>query len=238
MTRQYRAYRAPELLFGSRTYDALAIDLWAIGAVLAEMFEIRLPTDTDGDSGSDSESNCDQDPLEKREAPSRRTLFDSTYGDLGLAASIFRLRGTPTTETWPVRPSYPLAISHADPLLQEFRDLPDAGKVHFDAFPSVPLGSVIDALPNAVNLIERLITLSPSKRLKAREAVDHPLFLEAVVTPRGMKAWHGDGANRREVAPQRIAEEVDGLTLVDVFQPWLNEARERYAKLEDQERYR
>jgi hypothetical protein len=33
----------------------------------------------------------------------RRKLFDTKYGDLGLAASIFKVRGTPTPATWPVR---------------------------------------------------------------------------------------------------------------------------------------
>ena len=33
-----RPYRAPELLFGTTDYDACAIDLWSMGAVLAEFF--------------------------------------------------------------------------------------------------------------------------------------------------------------------------------------------------------
>ncbi|EIW72037.1 hypothetical protein TREMEDRAFT_24220, partial [Tremella mesenterica DSM 1558] len=32
------AYRAPELLFGDKTYDPQAIDIWAAGCTLAEFF--------------------------------------------------------------------------------------------------------------------------------------------------------------------------------------------------------
>ena len=90
-----RPYRAPELLFGPTTYDPFPLDLWSLGTVIAELFDIQIHRDW----GDDEEASS-PDPVEE---PPRRTLFDSTYGDIGLAASIFRIRGVPVKETWPVR---------------------------------------------------------------------------------------------------------------------------------------
>jgi len=38
--------------------------------------------------------------LEEREP--KKTLFDSSRGEIGLIVSIFKLLGTPTKDTWPV----------------------------------------------------------------------------------------------------------------------------------------
>jgi hypothetical protein len=75
------------------TYNPFAIDLWALGTVIAGFF---LP---------DQLHNASMGEVEEQDEdvePPRDTLFDSAYGDLGLAASIFRIRGTPNPETWPV----------------------------------------------------------------------------------------------------------------------------------------
>jgi hypothetical protein len=50
--------------------------------------------------GSDS-SPFESPPLDGGR-PSNATLFDATYGELGLAGSIFSVLGTPTPESWPV----------------------------------------------------------------------------------------------------------------------------------------
>lgn len=53
----------------------------------------------------DDEEGDNDDGLEDtQDAPpeSRATLFDASYGDLGLAASIFRIRGSPTSQRWKV----------------------------------------------------------------------------------------------------------------------------------------
>lgn len=69
-------YRAPETLFGNRSYDA-KLDIWAAGAMLAEC--VRKPT--------------------KALFESRDTSEDGNQ--LGLILSIFKTLGTPTKETWP-----------------------------------------------------------------------------------------------------------------------------------------
>lgn len=70
------AYRAPECLFGDKSYGP-AVDMWAAGAMLAEA--------------------CRDPP---------KSLFESRSAhedgnQLGLILSIFKTLGTPTIETWP-----------------------------------------------------------------------------------------------------------------------------------------
>lgn len=118
----FRHYRAPELLFGPTTYDPYAIDLWALGVIFAEFLTARGPrrgrsVSSSGSSASDVDSNrphgddsCSRgnpefgshSNTERAEAGLRQGLFDSTFGDLGLVGSIFKVLGIPTPETWPV----------------------------------------------------------------------------------------------------------------------------------------
>jgi cyclin-dependent kinase len=69
-------YRAPETLFGNRSYDT-SLDMWAAGTMLAEC--LRNPPK----------------PLFE----SKETFEDGNQ--LGLILSIFKTIGTPTKETWP-----------------------------------------------------------------------------------------------------------------------------------------
>lgn len=118
---EHRPYRAPELLFGARDYNAYAIDLWSIGAILAEFFTpLRLrkryidedewyEDEDDDDSDSDSPPSKAPFVLSKGLSPNspgvewaRDSLYDSNRGQIGLAWSIFKVHGTPNVETWPV----------------------------------------------------------------------------------------------------------------------------------------
>lgn len=74
-------YRAPEALFGDKSYGA-SVDMWGAGAMLAE---------------------CCRDPP--------RTLFESRAAhedgnQLGLILSIFKTIGSPTRESWPEAAGY------------------------------------------------------------------------------------------------------------------------------------
>jgi serine/threonine protein kinase len=123
----YRAYRAPELLFGTRNYDQVAIDLWSLGAVFAEFFTaLRLSGDEDdGDDDDDMEQDDipEDVPLVPFIVPkylrigypgaqwNRNSLFNGERGEIGLAWSIFKIFGTPNPNNWPVC-SFHLFVVH------------------------------------------------------------------------------------------------------------------------------
>lgn len=115
LTLNFRSYRGPEILFSPPAYDAPALDLWAAGATLAEFYRPSRAVSGSGSpvsSASTPPPNLEDelDPLEddhletspdgKGDAPV--PLFDATFGEIGLAGSIFRLMGTPTEQNWPV----------------------------------------------------------------------------------------------------------------------------------------
>ncbi|KAL0952087.1 hypothetical protein HGRIS_008723 [Hohenbuehelia grisea] len=193
-------YRAPELLFGTRSYDAFAIDRWSLGATLAEFFTpLRLHTD-DGEeydeygpvdiissAQEELESERKEAQLDMAQEESlsplpafvvplgstmlrpgmhwiRHTLFNGERGEIGLAWSIFRVRGTPTSETWPT-----------------FEDLPDARSVTFMDTPPVQLSLL---LPNAssstdspvIRLLEGFFAYPPPQRLSPSDALKNSWF--------------------------------------------------------------
>ncbi|KAG2106956.1 kinase-like protein [Suillus discolor] len=193
-------YRAPELLFGPRNYDPFAIDSWSLGATFAEFFtSVRLfnPLDDEdfgdeqSDSGDDSPGGLSK-PAEPFIIPKRLrigdptnrwvrdSLFDSTRGEIGLAWSIFKTRGSPNETNWP-----------------SFLNLPDANKLSFINADPVDLPSMLPNFPSSaqqheadtknhtpretmsptpVDLIHRFLVYEPSQRLRPSRALTHPWF--------------------------------------------------------------
>lgn len=104
----FRHYRTPELLFSPLIYVPSAIDIWSLGVVITDCLNPSPHASLEYGS-EDSDRSSDYDPLDDdtdidtangSTAPKR--LFDDTFGDLGLAASIFRVLGTPSEKNWPV----------------------------------------------------------------------------------------------------------------------------------------
>ncbi|ETW86672.1 hypothetical protein HETIRDRAFT_308454, partial [Heterobasidion irregulare TC 32-1] len=192
-------YRAPELLFGTRSYDPRASDLWSLGATFAEFFTtLRLLDTSDSDFDLDgADADAEYDPTQPfaiaesrldwaRMEWERCALFDASRGDIGLAWSIFKTRGSPSAYSWPT-----------------FLDLPDAPKVTFRDAPGVVLATLLPHLPShdrerkegsgdrdplhfppqemsptPLDLIHRLVVYPPSSRLAAVDALRHPWFTE------------------------------------------------------------
>lgn len=195
------AYRAPELLFGPRSYDAFAIDRWSLGVTFAEFFTpSRLRSDEQDDmdtftaTDSDSESHAEEPPvplepfiLTKGVRPTdptarwvRDSLFEGERGEIVLAWSVFKVRGSPNDTNWP-----------------SFTQLPDAGKLSFLETNAVDLAPLLpnlppslrhiqldtkthtpsaEKLPIPLDLVHRFLVYEPSRRLHAQEALRHPWF--------------------------------------------------------------
>ncbi|KAJ3746758.1 kinase-like domain-containing protein [Lentinula detonsa] len=183
-------YRAPELLFGTRSYDACAIDLWSLGAMFAEFFTSLVPvasSPTTDDFISPSfltplsSSNSNSSALNPLTRYTRSSLFDASRGEIGLAWSIFKILGTPREPANEQEEAKSWAWAG-------FKNLPDAQKVEFNRVDGVALDEQI--LPNlpttgadypddadaVMDLIRNLLRYPPERRLKAKDIQQHPFF--------------------------------------------------------------
>ncbi|KAF9078777.1 kinase-like domain-containing protein [Rhodocollybia butyracea] len=170
-------YRAPELLFGIRSYDAYAIDLWSLGTVFAEFFTKLVPSSTDDDypsyTSSPFTSTSSNSDFDSNARYTRESLFDGSRGELGLAWSIFKILGTPRepkneeeeNQTW----AWP-----------GFNSLPDAHKVDFKQVDGVELdeGTLSNLPPKetrapAIDLIRSFLRYPPERRITAKDALEH-----------------------------------------------------------------
>lgn len=108
-------------MFGTRTYDPLAIDLWSLGATFAQFFTALRLSDDDDDTEIDTDLEPDDTPPTPFIVPkflrnnlggqwTRDSLFNGERGEIGLAWSIFKIFGTPTAESWPVSYTFPLSF--------------------------------------------------------------------------------------------------------------------------------
>ncbi|GAA5848600.1 hypothetical protein JCM9279_002714 [Rhodotorula babjevae] len=154
------SYRALELIFASRAYDPPALDLWALGATLATLFRPlvypRPPSPDSEDSFERYYHECATPPPEP--TLRREPLFDGAASDFVLAASVFRILGTPTVESWP-----------------EAADLPSFSRFTFAPFPPTSLASHLPHLPSSaskqLDVIESLLRISARERIPASEAL-------------------------------------------------------------------
>ncbi|BGP03617.1 CMGC/CDK protein kinase [Rhodotorula toruloides ATCC 204091] len=154
------SYRAPELVFASRDYDAPAIDLWAAAVTLAECF---TPLDYPAAQSPGSEDSFQRYYRQHATPPpppelERKTLFDGGASDFLLAASIFKVCGTPTAETWP-----------------EAAKIPNFARFTFASFPPTDLLSHLPHLAPATPLatiLPHMLQISAGRRMSAKDAVE------------------------------------------------------------------
>ena len=103
-------------MFGPKTYNAFAADMWSLGVTFADFFRPLKQQLDDVEEWDDLEEGVDEDEqhtgqpfiLLQDPSPSRITswrrlpFFNADRGDIGLAWSIFKVRGTPNKTNWPV----------------------------------------------------------------------------------------------------------------------------------------
>lgn len=153
-------YRAPELLFGTRHYTP-AIDVWALGAVFAELilgFTIFVPP---GERKDQKEELISKDQILK----------------------IFSVLGMPDAATvWPTLSDMPFwtAVVHEWPELKSLKPYAEMSQalrqqisVRLAGAPRPP--SPTERL-DCINLLMAMLTYNPTARISSRDAKEAPFF--------------------------------------------------------------
>jgi len=152
-----RWYRPPELLMGARSYST-GVDNWAAGCIFAELM-LRVP-------------------------------YMAGESDMDQLRIIFQALGTPTEADWPVSGGkgrggggWQMA-TRADPCSaslfgsqghKQLRDYADYGKQ-----PKQDLRMLFSAASaDAIDLLQKLLTFDPRKRITAKDALYHAWFRAA-----------------------------------------------------------
>ncbi|GAA5917505.1 hypothetical protein JCM6882_005494 [Rhodosporidiobolus microsporus] len=163
-------YRAPELVFASRSYHAPSLDLWALATTLSEFFtplEAPAPPSPASSDSGDGWGHYREEEEEEDKGLRRKTLFQGGASDFVLAGSIFKVLGTPTVETWP-----------------EAAALPNFSRFTFSSFPPTPLLTHLAHLDSASPLaliLPAMLVISAAGRMSARDAADRLRRAEILV---------------------------------------------------------
>lgn len=144
-------YRAPELLLGARHYLP-AIDLWAVGCILAELQSLRPIF-----KGEEAKI----DMLNKKQIPFQKNQLQK----------IFEILGTPTPETWPSLPKYPDYYA-----VQQHFMLPTA--IRYNPGLAAWYKTIGGRNRQSLALLASLLAYDPCTRITADAALVHPLFTE------------------------------------------------------------
>lgn len=176
-------YRAPELLMGSKHY-APSVDMWAVGCIFAELLSLR-PIFKGEEIKMDG----------KKAIPFQRNQM----------LKIIEILGLPKKETWPQITSMPeysqfqaLSMSWMTNIYKQstgldnwYRDTLRTG--YSDQSKGTPGKEGLD-------LLTRLFTYDPEKRISAREALQHPYFTtDSPVTANCFEGFEGKYPKRKVV---------------------------------------
>lgn len=144
-------YRAPELLLGTRHYTP-AIDLWAVGCILAELLSLRPIFK--GEEAKIDLSNKKLIPFQKNQLQ-----------------KIFEILGTPSSEVWPTLLKYPDYYAFQQQFLQSSSTvyLPNLTNWY---------KMVGGKNKQCLTLLRDLLEYDPCIRITADNALVHPYFLE------------------------------------------------------------
>lgn len=83
-------------------------------------------------------------------------------------------------------------------------------------------------------MIDKLLALSPARRLPAAEAIHHRWFRDTpLIMPKAANARYRsevEGSRQLGYGSRMMVEEVEGISLVKLLSPWLDEAQMRYER--------
>ncbi|KZF26775.1 cyclin-dependent protein kinase-like protein Ssn3 [Xylona heveae TC161] len=150
-------YRAPELLLGSRHYTP-AVDLWAVGCIFAELLALR-PIFKGEEAKMDS----------KKTVPFQRNQMQK----------IVDILGAPTKEKWPglvSQPEYHSMQALAATMHSRGSKPPGLEGWYNQTIKNAGYHSSSSPGHEGFALLSALLEYDPSKRLTAREALQHPYF--------------------------------------------------------------
>lgn len=140
-------YRAPELLLGARHYSP-AIDLWAVGCILAELLLLRPAF-----KGEEAKIDANN----KKLVPFQKNQFEK----------IMEILGTPTVAQWPALPRYP-----------EYALLQQALSVSYPCNLETWYASAGGSDALFYLLLKGLLEYDPQQRLTAEGSLMHRYFSE------------------------------------------------------------
>lgn len=205
--------------------------MWSLGATFADFFRPLKEQLDDMDEWDDAcDEEVEEDPQRDETPPfiflqsasqtrmaswRRLPLFDADRGDIGLAWSIFKIRGTPNERNWPVNAVNPPRLLMNLIIPQDFLSLPHAQLLAFEHADPVDLRTVLPHMPatsqgvtsddipqksSPLDLLDGLLLCSPSARMTSAQALKHPWFDDGEVPllyPDTLckegKLWEGHG---------------------------------------------
>lgn len=144
-------YRAPELLLGTRHYTP-AVDLWAVGCILAELLSLRPIF-----KGEEAKIDLNN----KKSVPFQKNQLQK----------IIEILGIPTTDIWTNLNKYPEYLSFTQHFNQSYPN-------NLSNWFKLINGGNNQNSEKCLELLSGLLKYDPELRLTADQALLHPYFLE------------------------------------------------------------